>query len=808
MGAKLLDGPAKHQLLPRALWGMTLGALFFFTLSVFVPWTVQLPPDDLDLSWMMVLQWAHVHRADFGRQLVYTYGPWGFALGGHSPAIFPWVVGVWTFLGVTFFAAIWKLATFATGRKWVAAVWMILAIAVGGANYTQMQDVRLFAMCWLLLLLHFYVDERPWPVSKVLLAAAMALGCQIKFSLVFMAAPVLGAVTVDQIWRRRMPSLLIVFLASYLGFWLAAYQHLASLFPYLANSWRVVSGYAEGASVGMRSDDVDLLRYLIGGLLLLGAACVFRPRNQAPGGGRMYWLAIVALVGMLWTAFKGGYVRHDLHEMLATSSLSLMSVFYLAALWPRARFFMSRAFLIAMSATAIWLAWGSANRLGRVPTQQYLAGSILALPERVGVAMEWAGGGSVLEDYNQRDLTAANATRVPRVQGSVDSYSWGQAPLLLNGLDYQPRPVFQSLLTYTTALGRLNAEFLRSARAPGTIFFEIQPIDYHYPAQEDALSWPELLTRYQPADATGPRLVLRQSSLARDFSLVPIQTTTAELGHWTAVPDADDPIWVTMKIHPTALGRLMRLIYKTPPLLLGIKTRSGDVESYRLIRDVAEGGFLLSPRTWEHMAFATLYAPNWKEKLAGAGVTQLAVSFAQSESSPCFEDQYELTFWRLKFPHVEISQVPGMANYLNLRDWVARMRIVHAEEPPELIAGDAGKIVLAAAAPSRLIFPISSGSGRFRFSFGLLDKSFMEWEVTDGVEFRVYTIDQIKPDGFDAKLAWSRTLDPANSRLDWGPQTAEIQLPDKPPAVAVYLETVPGPKHVRSWSYWTDLQIR
>ena len=86
-------------------------------------------PEDLDLSWELVLQWAHLVHADFGRQIVFTYGPWGFALAGHSPQIFPWVVGVWTFFATTFFLAVWKLATFATPNRWLAAAWMFVAIA-------------------------------------------------------------------------------------------------------------------------------------------------------------------------------------------------------------------------------------------------------------------------------------------------------------------------------------------------------------------------------------------------------------------------------------------------------------------------------------------------------------------------------------------------------------------------------------------------------------------------------------------------------------------------------------------------------
>jgi hypothetical protein len=59
-----------------------------------------------------------------------------------------------------------------------------------------------------------------------------------------------------------------------------------------------------------------------------------------------------------------------------------------------------------------------------------------------------------------------------------------------------------------------------------------------------------------------------------------------------------------------------------------------------------------------------------------------------------------------------------------------------------------------------------------------------------------------------ANLAWSRFLDPAHSKSDAGIQKVEVSLPQSPATVGVMLETLPGPMHVRSWSYWTDFALR
>ena len=56
-----------------------------------------------------------------------------------------------------------------------------------------------------------------------------------------------------------------------------------------------------------------------------------------------------------------------------------------------------------------------------------------------------------------------------------------------------------------------------------------------------------------------------------------------------------------------------------------------------------------------------------------------------------------------------------MSQYFNLRDWFGRMRVVNAERPPDLYLSEDGKIILTAAAPSRMIFPIPAGAGRSDF---------------------------------------------------------------------------------------------
>ena len=70
---------------------------------------------------------------------------------------------------------------------------MLLLLSVTGFGVQGIQDAWLFALVWTLLLLHFYVDDRPLSGLKIALVVAAALSGLAKFSMVVPAGIVLGA---------------------------------------------------------------------------------------------------------------------------------------------------------------------------------------------------------------------------------------------------------------------------------------------------------------------------------------------------------------------------------------------------------------------------------------------------------------------------------------------------------------------------------------------------------------------------------------------------------------------------------------
>src|SRR4030095_15021986 len=97
---------ARHTALSRAAAIVAI----IYALAILVPWNARILPVSArvlqmtDPSWQMALHEAFVHRLQHGRQIVFTYGPWGFILTRmYHPGTYRWMLLAWAIIALTFF---------------------------------------------------------------------------------------------------------------------------------------------------------------------------------------------------------------------------------------------------------------------------------------------------------------------------------------------------------------------------------------------------------------------------------------------------------------------------------------------------------------------------------------------------------------------------------------------------------------------------------------------------------------------------------------------------------------------------------
>jgi hypothetical protein len=600
----------------------------------------------LDDSWMQVLHMAFQQHWQFGRDIVFTFGPWGFLYGGFDPATRFIPIIIWAALALTFWWAGWSIARHLFGNEITAWLWFMFFVAASSVTIFLNMDVRLTAFAVLVLLLHFFVEDKPWSVMQVVLTISLGLLSLVKLSELVLAGVVVLAIAANTVLRyRRFPWILLVFGGSVLSFWMLAGQQLSSLTPFFSNSWRMTSGYTE-AMMQTRANEIwDVGCFVAAATLLcalIGVAAWARHR----------YFGIIPMAGfcfILFAAFKYGYVRHDGHEVTALSQLLLMSLVCLSLFWTMARKNGALA-LMANFLPVVGIFFFASATFGRYSQTRLAATFALTFGSRDFFApMELFRGEKDLVEAHQKFLRDfRNEFPLSPIKGSVDVYPWNQATVLAHGLDYRPRPVIQSYSAQTPELAKLNAAFLRGDRAPENIFFEVKPIDHRFPSLDDGLSWPELLTRYEVMERAGNFVRLQCRAKPSRYKMIPLGESSFEFGTTLNLPSTDaGPIWAEIDIIKSLTGKIASVLFKPPALWMTTTLKDGRNRPFRIVPAMARGGFLISPLVESTKSFTLLSATNSATAMADFEVASISLFAVTRSATRYYQSPIRLRLYRL-----------------------------------------------------------------------------------------------------------------------------------------------------------------
>jgi hypothetical protein len=616
----------------------------------------------IETAWIQMLHFAFVERLQFGRDIVFTFGPWGFLYGEYHPATYLLSVFAWAVLGAVFWWAAWRVITHFCKNPFVCWLWITAVIALASISPTLNMDVRLTAWPLLLLLLHFCVEERPLTWTQAMLVLSLALVSLIKNSIFTVAIVTVLVVGADNIFRqRRFPWTVVLFAAGIFVFWVLAGQQLTGFGLFLRGASEIINGYTEAMMMGWSgTEKADILRFW-GAAIAVCALVGYVVFKQH----RLFGLfPLLGVAFILFAAFKHGYVRHDIHEVTATNLLLLAALLWLPAAWSiawqRSKWLIPAVVLplvLATSLASLSLKRYASSGLFLVPGEQFTARNLFA---PANFFLEF------LEDrrhsfrrYNTY-VTDLRAKAFPDldIHGAADVYPISQTLTLPQSLTCRPRPVFQSYSAYTPELAEMNAAHLRSDRAADHIFFGIGTIDDRFAPQDDSLSWPELLTRYEITGMSGQYVLMKRSATPRHYQLRPVGETVATFDEAVAVPStAGGPIWVRIDIRRSLWGNMIAMLYRPSPVWLTVVARGGEYRG-RLVPGEARAGFLLSPLVDNGQSFFALASTNWQQELQDREVTSARVTAddAQEISSHYQSPPVRMRFYRLDFERQTLDQ--------------------------------------------------------------------------------------------------------------------------------------------------------
>ena len=619
--------------------------------------------NNVDDGWIQMLHMAFAERLQFGRDVVFSFGPWGFLYGGYHPATYLISVVAWAVLAAVFWWAAWRVVTHFFKNPLVCWLWMLAFIGLASISPFLNMDVRLTAWPLLLLLLHFSVEECAFTLTQAMLVISLALLSLIKHSIFTIAVVTVLIIATDNVLRqRRFPWIVLVFAGGIFSFWVLAGQQLSWFGLFLRSASEIVSGYTEAMMWWQPTDGADILRFwevAIAVCALVGY--VVWKQHRLFG-----LLPLLGFAFIVFAAFKHGYVRHDGHEVAATNVLLFAALLWLPVawclVWQRNRWLTPAVLMPLIFATplaSLSLRRYAGGGLSSVLAQQLSVGSLFA-PAKIFREF--------LEDrqHSFRSFNGyADSLRAAfpnlEIHGSADVYPLSQTLALPLGLSCRPRPAFQSYSAYTPKLAEMNAAHLRSDRAADHIFFDVWTIDRRFAAQDDSLSWPELLTRYDILGMAGPYILMEKSVTPRQYELTPIGETVARFDEGIKIPSMiGGPIWVRIDIRRSLWGNVVATVYRPPRVLIRLFTRSRRVHGGRLLPAEARAGFLLSPVVENRQSFFALASTNWQQELAGLEVTSARISADRGRgvASRYQSPPVRVRFYRLDFQRQDLGQTP------------------------------------------------------------------------------------------------------------------------------------------------------
>jgi hypothetical protein len=407
---------------------------------------------------------------------------------------------------------------------------------------------------------------------------------------------------------------------------------------YLVGAWHIIAGYGEAVANEAVNRHTALALEI---LLLLSAAVLLQARllRRHP----LILLATAYLGGVVFIIWKHAFVRQDEWHTPIFFALTMLVPFVLHALYPTPDYrpawgiLLGGSLVLALCASEYWLGLPQTvlvlsapfllrGVLVHRPGDHRKRYAVVAAAVLLALFIQWIEDDwsrlSGRYDRFRRNAAAALAPAalrgeleavregrrerwsLPRTRAAVsdapiDLFGNAQGVLLLNDLNYSPRPVFQSYAVFTPYLADANARFYRGPAAPEFVLLRFDPIDHRPAPAEDGPALLEVLRRYRPVLAEKSFVLLRRGGMpsADRSPSEAVVERTVRIGEEVRLDDLPGT-YQTVSLHfeHTAWGKARLLLYKLPELNVEARLEGENGwRLFRLIPGMASSEFLLNP---------------------------------------------------------------------------------------------------------------------------------------------------------------------------------------------------------------------
>lgn len=640
--------------LPSLLW--VVAGIYCFLAFIPIPLGII---TGLDPSWSYALSKAAAEKLIFGRDIIFTYGPFGYLIHGSvleqnfwTIIIFRLIIHLSLFavalakiltlrnnllrlsLGLSILLA--YLTVLMTDYQILVAFLIIISSpsilsdpkslrgwslglgALSGFFLLCKFTLGIYTLCSLVLLLSANIydslkSKSNVKISCLALLEALLVATSVAFIVlnpnyiyslnkvfICIISSVILTLTIkfiqhlfilhypESITLNKLPLGSISFYGSYfLGLIALIYYSFPSLTTYLKGSWEISSGYSSAMSIIGPAWQLGLG---ISQVVLILIILFFLAREGSSGFS-------ISLAFVLAISFKHGFVRQDIHIMLF---FSLTPIIVALCISQSKKTFSNSFSLFVHLYTLILLVFLPYSP----PLLEKLA------PNQV------VNNTSLLLNLNQlrKQINASSIANMSEMKlpdnfikivkdKPIDIVPWEISLVAANNLNWKPRPIFQSYSAYTKFLDEANSQSLLN-QPRDYIIYQFSSIDGRHPFFDEPKTFFNIFCNYklssEISNLVNTRKIFnlmllekRQSNICSPGLIDKKFSIPWKINHSI---EASDRFFTraVVKIEYSALGKIYKTLFRSPPVIINITYINEQKYSYRIIPENAENGVIIS----------------------------------------------------------------------------------------------------------------------------------------------------------------------------------------------------------------------
>ena len=598
-------------------------------------------------TWMYTLNYSFFKNMQFGKDVMFTYGPLGFLA-------FPQPVGNNLLIALCFNLFAYTLLVYSVislimpsckgKRVIVMALYTILAWWIlTRCNYSLAYISTLLVP---LVILNYDLSARR---SFMLIAAvAVSFLFLIKMGWGVVGALFLGSYLIIKLVFEKKYKLFFgiisLIITVFLAVWFLIYHNFSGLAGYLFSSFHFIRGNESAMSIDPGNDFSAI--YFLSVLAVIIFLAFYLKEKKVNLINAIFFLPLIA-------TFKYAFGGQDpLHTVtFLTILLVYFFVVVIQRLGTKKRVIFSLLFCIPLSLffknqrTPSFTDYVKQNTSFIKSTENFYNYSFGYKPYKEQRLHE------MLELVKEKRLSPALLVEIN--QHPADIYPWGSASVAANNLNWRPRPVFDSYVAYTPYLDGVNYNFFTGIDAPEYIVWIkesprglIESVDGRYLLNDEPKTINKIIDNFEPVLYETNAVLLRNKEKPTFEPPIELYAKSYEWNKWIDVPlSRNSCIIAKIKFAPNFYGKVKRILWKEKEVFIEYKLKDGTVVKHRLITDNAISGVWIHPYITDIAAVLKerdgIYSgsPDNKDNLFfGETVVQVRFSYSDKDTFEAYFD--------------------------------------------------------------------------------------------------------------------------------------------------------------------------